>query len=119
MVEQLGFDESQEEEFLKLDRVHRDEMMSYDDEIQVLKKQMFEKVEDKEAIDMDYYSSQIGTLEGKKEIEIFRFFNHIRSFCTESQEKKLNEILKQILYKKNHGRRPPPPHRERPPHPPR
>ena len=119
LMEQLEFDKSQEQKFLHLDRIHRDKMMGFDDEIQIIKNKIFEKTVDKEEFDINYYSSQIGILEGKKEVEIFHFFNEIRSFISSDQEDKLNKILEQIINNKNKGRRPMPSHGERPPHPPR
>ncbi|GAB1857419.1 hypothetical protein MHTCC0001_22550 [Flavobacteriaceae bacterium MHTCC 0001] len=119
LVEQLGFDEAQQEEFNVFTREHHREMRSISDEIRELKDVFFNGLsEDVNTVNMDSVASLIGDLEAKKDLEVYRHLKQIRAFCTEEQKKKFGKIIQDALRRgaRQHG---PPPrlNGDRPPRP--
>lgn len=126
LTEELGFTNSQKEQFMEFDNLHREKMQEIEHSIMKHKDVLFNSFQ-KEGFNIDSLSTQIGLLEGKKEIEIFNFFGKVRSLCTKEQVIKFDDIIKEALRGGQNGpQRPPredmnhhPRDREMPPPPPR
>ena len=74
---------------------------------------MFNSFSD-ETINIDSLSIVIGTLQGKKEMEVFGFFKSVRKVCTSKQQEKFDKIIRKALKGGNQsppreGEMPPPP----------
>lgn len=113
LVQELKFDETQREQFHFLDRQHKENMMSYDQQIRQSKDVLFNSFSNPN-FSSDSISKKIGELEGKKEQEIFTFFKQVREICTPEQVGKFDKIIKKALHKKDKkpprkGDMPPPP----------
>lgn len=113
LTEQLQFSDSQKENFRDLDRTHRDFMMEIDEEIKENKDVLFNSFS-KENFNLEETTTKIGLLQGKKESEIFRFFNEVRKLCTTTQTKIFDSIIKKALKSgkgkpPRDGKMPPPP----------
>lgn len=128
LINQLDFNEEQEEKFFLLDGAHRKTMAGFDIEILIYKKKVFTSFSNSNTID-DSIVLKIGEIESKREKEVFTFFTKVKAICNKNQAKKLVKILERaILDSGNNSQRPKrdnmPPPREgegmRPPeHPPR
>ena len=104
LTEQLQFSDTQKEQFREFDMIHRDHMKRIDRDINVQKEVLFNSFS-KEKINIDSLTNKIGILEGKKEAEVFNFFNKVRILCTIEQAKKFDQIIKKAL--KGGKKRPP------------
>ena len=113
LIEQLQFTDVQKDRFINLDDTHRENMRSFEDEIRKNKDVLFNSFSD-ETINIDSLSSVIGTLQGKKEMEVFGFFKSVRKVCTRKQQEKFDKIIKKALKGGNQG---PPREGEMPPPP--
>jgi hypothetical protein len=81
LIEQLQFTDVQKDRFINLDDAHGENMRSFEDEIRKNKDVLFNSFSD-ETINIDSLINVIGTLQGKKEMEVFGFFKYVRNFCT-------------------------------------
>ena len=97
LTSQLEFTESQKKDFYSLDKKHKNVMMKIDDEVRRNKDVLFNSFSNND-IKLDSIASEIGLLEGKKEIEVFTFFNKVRKMCTDEQIIKFDNIIKQALH---------------------
>lgn len=113
LIEQLQFTDVQKDKFINLDDAHRQNMRSFEDKIRKNKDVLFNSFAD-EAINIDSLSTVIGTLQGKKEMEVFDFFKAVRKVCTSKQREKFDKIIKKALKEGNQG---PPREGEMPPPP--
>jgi protein CpxP len=113
LIEQLQFTNVQKDRFINLDDAHRENMRSFDDEIRKNKDVLFNSFSN-ETINIDSLISVIGTLQGKKEMEVFGFFKYVRKLCTSKQKEKFDKIIKKALKGGNQG---PPREGEMPPPP--
>ena len=114
LTEQLNFTEDQKEQFYLLDREHRGKMMKMDDELDQLRKLMFNSFES-ENISIDTLTMKMGDLEADKQNELFSFFGKVRELCNEDQKEQFDEIIQEVLQRR--GPRPPKGDHKRPPPP--
>lgn len=114
LIEELGFNDQQEERFIYLDQEHRREMRRIDDQIRKMKEQLFGSFSDT-TFTASILTKKIGELETDKEEEIYAFFKAVRKICTPDQAIKFDLIIKKALHnrgpKGRKGRRRPPPPR--------
>ena len=123
LIHQLQFTDNQKDTFLDFNRVHRKKMKHFDQQLRKHKDALFNSFS-AGTLNIDSISVRIGTLEGAKEVEVFRFFTAVRKLCNKGQKQKFDGIIKRALKgpKKapprggeNHsprdGRMPPPPPR--------
>jgi hypothetical protein len=96
LTEQLHFSENQIEKFKTLDTSHRDIMASLDNEVRIQKHIMFNSFA-KSSINIDSLTQIIGSFEGKKEKEVFRFFKSVRNICTPEQQNNFDKIINEAL----------------------
>lgn len=96
LIEELQFSENQKDKFIDLDDLHRENMMSFENEIRKTKDILFNSFSD-ETIKIDSLSTVIGTLQTKKELEVFRFFKSVRKICTAEQQEKFDKIINKAI----------------------
>ena len=96
LVEELNFSESQKEQFMEFDIIHREKMQEIEHSIIGKKDVLFNSFQNKN-FNIDSLSAKIGVLEGKKEIEIFNFFGKVRRLCTAEQALEFDKIIKKAL----------------------
>ncbi|MEO9571659.1 MAG: hypothetical protein ABJH82_08110 [Polaribacter sp.] len=96
LTEKLNFTNSQKEQFMQFDNMHRERMQEIEQSIMKYKDELFNSFQ-KEGYNIDSLSTKIGLLEGKKDVEIFNFFGKVRSLCTKEQVLKFDKIIKQAL----------------------
>lgn len=104
LTEELNFSEDQKDQFLALDRVHRDKMMEMDEELDQLRKLMFNSF-DSNNLSIDTLTMKMGDIEADKQNELFSFFTKVRKLCDEDQQKKFDEIIQEVLHRR--GPKPP------------
>jgi hypothetical protein len=99
LTEQLDFSETQKEEFLKLDEIHREKMMRLDDELKSVREVLFQSF-DKKADFTDMFIERMGEIEVEKLNELFSFFKEVRTLCNEDQVKKFDQIIQEVLHRR-------------------
>lgn len=112
LINRLALSADQQKEFEKISSKHHNIMMSLDETIIGLKKDMFEVISEKEEINTSI-SNKIGMYEGKRQEEIFSFLIEVRKICSEKQLEIFDNTFKEIILL------PPPPRGHQPPPPPR
>jgi hypothetical protein len=111
LITQLQFSESQKELFRDLDVVHRAYMSEIDQEVRKNKDLLFKSLSEKN-INIDSITTIIGSLEAKKEAEVFFFFGKVRALCSEKQIINFDQIIHKAL---RGGREHPPREHQNPP----
>ena len=118
MTKELNFSEEQQERFYFLDQIHRNEMRQLDNELDGLRKELFNSFS-KTNFSPDSTATRIGQLESLKQKELFAFFSEVRKLCDENQVAKFDSIIQKALRKrgpkpprKEGRRKSPPPHRK-------
>jgi hypothetical protein len=122
LKEELGFDKAQTEQFLQSRRLHMEQVAQLEDQVRLLKKQMFDKVlgDNPQPI----FSDSLLKLTQEKQADIeqltFQYLLNLKKICTPEQQKKLQSLMRDMLPPPNAppggGRPAPPPDGERPPH---
>ncbi|SDR80747.1 hypothetical protein SAMN05216503_0991 [Polaribacter sp. KT25b] len=120
LIEELQFSDNQKDQFINLDNAHKENMMSFENEIRRNKDILFNSFSN-ETINFDSLSTVIGSIQAKKEIEVFRFFKSVRKICNKEQQEKFDKIINKAIRGSNQGQSQGPPPREggMPPPPPR
>ncbi|WP_149025845.1 hypothetical protein [Polaribacter sp. BM10] len=120
LIEELNFTKDQEKEFLVLDTSHREKMRSLEEQVKNNKNKLFNSFGILEQ-EVELIAKEIGSLEGKKELEVFSFFNKVRDLCSQEQKDKLEKIVRKAIHGNNKmppprdGRMPPQNRGNRPP----
>ena len=96
LVKELQFTELQNDKFLSFDAVHRENMLRLDQQIRKQKDILFNSFSDG-VVNIDSLGLLIGGLAGKKDIEVFRFFQDVRKICTQGQQEKFDKIINKAL----------------------
>ena len=116
IVSELGFSEEQKAEFRKKSISHHEAMRRLNDEIKILKDELFGKLSDDMVNDgvIDSITSLIGEKEKSKEQEVFRHFKMIQELSNDKQKEKFKMIIMDALRRNDRGanRIPPPPREE-------
>ena len=120
LIEALQFSDNQKEEFISLDNLHKENMMSFENEVRKTKDLLFNSFSD-ETANIDSLSTVIGAIQTKKELEVFRFFKSVRKICNKEQQEKFDKIINKAIRGGSQGQEQGPPPREggMPPRPPR
>ena len=96
LTDQLKFSENQHKQFKNLDDIHRSSMSILDKKIRIQKDILFNSFADNN-INIDSLTKIIGSFEGEKELEVFRFFKSVRTLCTSDQQKKFDIIINKAI----------------------
>jgi hypothetical protein len=96
LIKELQFTDYQKDKFLSFDTVHRENMMHFDQQLRKHKDVLFNSFS-AGTLDIDSLSLLIGTLEGEKEVEVFRFFKSVRKICNKEQKEKFDSIINRAL----------------------
>ncbi|MDT7833159.1 hypothetical protein RQM59_12250 [Flavobacteriaceae bacterium S356] len=112
LTQKLEFNEDQEVRFRFLDNEHRKQMRHIDAQMRAAKEELFNSFSDT-AFSPVIITERIGSLETKKEQELYAFFKQVRQLCNDDQAKKFDLIIKEALHKrgpkgKRDHKRPPP-----------
>lgn len=100
LTEQLHFSDKQKKNFRLLDNTHRKAMGNFNQEVRRNKDILFNSFS-KKGFNFDSIAKQIGSLEAKKEIEVYLFFSKVRTLCSEEQVKIFDNIVNKALRGKN------------------
>ena len=96
LIKELQFTDYQKDKFLTFDTVHREKMMHFDQQLRKHTDVLFNSFSEG-VINIDSLGLLIGTLEGEKEVEVFRFFTSVRKICTKDQQAKFDKIINKAL----------------------
>lgn len=99
LVEQLGFNETQQEQFVELVEVHHHRMRSMSKDVRALKDELFKGLSDESLIDVniDSITSLIGEKEVAINLEIFNHFKQVQELCNDEQKEKFSKIIEDAL----------------------
>ncbi len=122
LVQELGFDASQNEQFLALGEAHHQRMKGLSEDIRGLKDELFKGLSDVSLknVNTDSIAGLIGEKEAAKDLEVYRHFNLVQELCNDEQKEKFSKIIKDALRRGARDQGPPPgigPDGNRPPHP--
>jgi len=120
---ELGFDEQQAKEYLKLRFEHQTAAAQLDSEVRQLKKQMFDEVLEDTPLPIlsDSLLKLIQEKQARIELLTFEHFLDLKKICKPDQQDNL-KILMNEMFRQNSpppaedGMRPPPPPGDEPPH---
>jgi protein CpxP len=104
LTHQLEFTDNQKNKFLSFDKVHRENMRHFDAQLKKHKDVLFNSFS-AGTLHIDSLSTLIGTLEGEKEVEVFRFFKSVRNICNKEQKGEFDSIINRAI--KGGKKRPP------------
>tara|TARA_B100000795_G_scaffold249512_1_gene217092 strand:+ start:2999 stop:3436 length:438 start_codon:yes stop_codon:yes gene_type:complete len=106
LIKELGFNDSQLEEFKRKSPGHHETMIQYSKDIKDLKNLLFNRLTDKvdSNLSIDSITSLIGEKEKQKQEEVFQHFKMIESICKETQKETFKTILKDALRHKTNER---------------
>lgn len=90
---QLGFDESQKQQFQELIEVHRKMMKKTHREIRMNKKKLYENLAQEKPTMNDSISNEIAKSFKKIEALHFNHFMDIKNLCNEEQKEKFNQMI--------------------------
>lgn len=96
LITELGFNDTQKNKFLALDEIHREHMLSFDEEIRKNKDILFNSFSD-ENFNSDLIINKISIFQAKRDTELFSFFSKVRKLCSDTQIKKFDKIIKKAL----------------------
>lgn len=131
LKKELGFSNEQAEKFIELRENHHEKSIELNDELMLVKRKMFEEAMygDKSIISDSLLNLSLDK-QGQLELLTFQHFLKLKQMCTPEQQKKLFEMVHQLLGQKQKGGTPlggprgevngempppPPPRGERPP----
>ncbi|MDP5105212.1 MAG: hypothetical protein NWQ31_03470 [Polaribacter sp.] len=102
LIEALQFSDNQKEEFISLDKLHKENMMNFENEVRKTKDLLFNSFSD-ETANIDSLSTVIGAIQTKKKLEVFRFFKSVRKICNKKQQEKFDKIINKAIRGGNQG----------------
>ncbi len=99
MVEELNFNEEQQETYNALRSKHFDKMKSYSKRISELKKEIYSNVGEQEISEtfLDSVVDLIALEEKNKDLEMYRHFRDVREICNDKQKAQLSKIIKDAI----------------------
>lgn len=107
IAKELHFDETQMQEFEKINNVHHDAMREVSREIKELKDALFNELSGTEVneVKINDITRRIGEKERQKGLETFYHFKAVQKICTEEQRSRFNSIIQDALHR--HGKKRP------------
>ncbi|WP_298534718.1 hypothetical protein [uncultured Algibacter sp.] len=109
LMDELGFSNSQKDEFRVLTREHRQRIRGISDEIRQLKDELFSGLSDTSSrgADTDSIATLIGKNEAAKDLEVLRHFKQVEALCKAQQKEKFRKIIHDALKRGGRDQRPP------------
>ena len=101
IAKELEFGKDQLQQFREITRKHRRAIRELMTENRSLKKQLWNSLADATTQEnqIDSITSLIGGIQKQKEQKTFYYFKEVESICTQKQQMKLQEIIKEALMK--------------------
>lgn len=105
MVEELNFNQEQQDAYNKMRREHFDKMKSYSKRIGELKEEIYSNNGENEISEvfLDSVIDLIAIEEKNKDLEMYKHFRDVREICNNEQKTKLSKIINDAI--KRHGKR--------------
>lgn len=105
MVEELNFNQEQQEAYNKMRSEHFDKMKSYSKRIGELKEEMYSNTGEDEVskVFLDSVIDLIAIEEKNKDLEMYKHFRDVREICNDEQKAQLSKIINDAI--KRHGKR--------------
>ncbi|WP_298496760.1 proline-rich domain-containing protein [uncultured Algibacter sp.] len=111
LIEELGFDKSQQEQFNSLEKNHHLNMRIISEDLRGLKDEFFKSLSDTSLkdVNIDSIALLIGRKEAAKDLEVYHYFNNVQELCNEKQKEIFSKIIDDALRGANRNQGPPPP----------
>jgi protein CpxP len=99
MVEELNFNQEQQEVYKTLRSKHFDKMKSYSKRISELKKEIYSNVGEQELSEgfLDSVVDLIALEEKNKDLEMYKHFRDVREICNDKQKAQLSKIINDAI----------------------
>ncbi len=118
LLEELGFDDAQVEQYRRLTRLHRESMRTLNEEVRAIKKRMFDGVlaENPTPELSESLLAQAQAKQAEIEQRTYQYFLDLKKLCRPDQQQKLKLLLDEAFRGapegRDEGRRQPPPGRD-------
>lgn len=114
IVKELGFNKTQLAQFRENSVGHHETIMRLNDEVKILKDELFSNLTDNSISDVAIDSISDLVCEKEKELdkEVFSHFKMIQELSNDKQKEKFKIIIMDALRQGDQGNRPPPPNEE-------
>ncbi|WP_299094847.1 Spy/CpxP family protein refolding chaperone [Winogradskyella sp.] len=105
MVEELNFNQEQQDAYNKMRSEHFDKMKSYSKRIGELKEEIYSNKGENEISEvfLDSVIDLIAIEEKNKDLEMYKHFRDVREICNDEQKAQLSKIINDAI--KRHGKR--------------
>jgi protein CpxP len=102
IAKQLNFDETQMQDFTKLNDTHHDAMRGISREVKELKDQLFNELSEVEVnkSKINDLTRRIGENERQKDLKTFYHFKEVQKICTDEQRSRFNSIIQDALHRR-------------------
>ncbi len=97
LIEKVGFNPDQREEYSKMREDHRHSAHSIEDSIRFYKNSLFKNLAKGDQSEAERISENIGRLHQKMEITTFKHFVTVRNLCTSEQAPKFDAVIEEVL----------------------
>ena len=96
IIEKLNFDENQEQEFVNLIEVHRNEVKKTHQAIGRLKDELYKELKNENPVMNDSLFQEVTTTVMKLEKLNYEHFKDIKGLCTDSQLENFSHLIDQL-----------------------
>ncbi|MCB0400214.1 MAG: hypothetical protein KDD26_11455 [Winogradskyella sp.] len=103
MVEELNFNQEQQEAYNAMKSTHFEKMKSYSRRISELKQEMYSNVGEQEISEafLDSVVDLIAIEEKNKDLEMYKHFREVRDICNDKQKEQLSKIIKDAIKRRD------------------
>lgn len=99
MVEELNFNQEQQEAYNTMKNAHFEKMKSYSKRISELKQEMYYNVGEEEISEtfLDSVTDLIAAEEKNKDLEMYKHIRDVREICNDKQKAQLSKIINDAI----------------------
>lgn len=99
MVEELNFNQEQQEAYDAMRNMHFDKMKSYSKRINELKLEMYSNIGEQEISEafLDSVADLIAAEEKNKDLEMYKHIRDVREICNDKQKAQLSKIINDAI----------------------
>lgn len=103
MVEELNFNQEQQEAYNTMKSTHSEKMKSYSKRISELKQEMYSNVGEQEISEafLDSVVDLIAIEEKNKDLEMYKHFREVRGICNDKQKEQLSKIIEDAIKRRD------------------
>lgn len=96
IIDKIGFDSSQADQFKEMKENHLKELCSYRDQLNLHRKDMFSNLSN-DSFDINAYSQKISNIQSEMDKMAFIHFKEMRTICRPDQLQKFDQVMQKIM----------------------